>query len=184
MSRRIYPVILSGGSGTRLWPLSRDLFPKQLLPLIGDMSLLAQTARRVSGDRFGRPIIVCNNEHRFMVAEQLEAVGIQPEAIIIEPVARNTAPAIAAAAAFLGKRDPDGLMLVLPSDHIIRDEPAFTKAIAAAAQAAEAGWLTTFGITPTAPETGLGYIRSGETLPAVGGAFRIGRFPRSRSTMP
>jgi mannose-1-phosphate guanylyltransferase/mannose-1-phosphate guanylyltransferase/mannose-6-phosphate isomerase len=176
MPRRIYPVILSGGSGTRLWPLSRDLFPKQLLPLIGDKSLLAQTAQRVSGDTFGRPIVVCNHEHRFMVAEQLEAVGIQPEAIIIEPVARNTAPAIAAAAAFLGQRDPDGLMLVLPSDHIIRDEPAFAKAIAAAAQAAEAGWLTTFGIMPTAPETGLGYIRSGAALAAVDGAFRIARF--------
>jgi mannose-1-phosphate guanylyltransferase/mannose-6-phosphate isomerase len=176
MSRTIYPVILSGGSGTRLWPLSRDLYPKQLLSLIGPESLLAATAKRVSGHGFAGPTIVCNKEHRFLVQEQLEAIDIKPEAIIIEPVARNTAPAIAAAAALLRDRDPNAVMLVLPSDHIIRDLPALTRAIQAAADAADAGCLVTFGITPTAPETGYGYIRSGAPLPGIDGAYRIDKF--------
>jgi mannose-1-phosphate guanylyltransferase/mannose-6-phosphate isomerase len=176
MSRKIYPVILSGGSGTRLWPLSRDLYPKQLLALIGPESLLAATARRVSGDSFAGPIIVCNADHKFLVQDQLAEIGIVPEAIIIEPVARNTAPAIAAAAALLRERDPDAIMLVLPSDHIIRDLPALTAAIGAAAKAADTGCLVTFGITPTAPETGYGYIRNGEPLGGIDGAFKIARF--------
>jgi len=176
MSRTIYPVILSGGSGTRLWPLSRDLLPKQLLALVGQESLLAATAKRVSGDGYAAPIIVCNQDHRFMVQEQLAAIGITPEAIIIEPVARNTAPAIAAAASLLRARDPSALMLVLPSDHIIRNLTEFAIAVAAAAQAAEAGYLVTFGITPTAPETGYGYIRSGAPIEDNDGAFKIARF--------
>jgi mannose-1-phosphate guanylyltransferase/mannose-6-phosphate isomerase len=176
MSRKIYPVILSGGSGTRLWPLSRDLYPKQLLALIGPESLLAATARRVSGDSFAGPVIVCNADHKFLVQDQLAEIGIVPEAIIIEPVARNTAPAIAAAAALLRERDPDAVMLVLPSDHIIRDLPALTAAIGAAAKAADTGCLVTFGITPTTPETGYGYIRSGEPLGGIDGAFKIARF--------
>jgi mannose-1-phosphate guanylyltransferase/mannose-1-phosphate guanylyltransferase/mannose-6-phosphate isomerase len=176
MSRTIYPVILSGGSGTRLWPLSRDLFPKQLLSLIGPESLLTATARRVSGDGFAGPVIVCNKDHRFLVQDQLAAAGIAPEAIVIEPAARNTAPAIAAAAALIRARDPEGLLLVLPSDHIIRDLPALKAAIAAAAAAAETGCLVTFGITPTAPETGYGYIRSGDRLAGVAGAHRIAKF--------
>jgi mannose-1-phosphate guanylyltransferase/mannose-6-phosphate isomerase len=176
MSRKIYPVILSGGSGTRLWPLSRDLYPKQLLALIGPESLLAATARRVSGDSFAGPVIVCNADHKFLVQDQLAEIGIVPEAIIIEPVARNTAPAIAAAAALLRERDPDALMLVLPSDHIIRDLAALTTAIGAAAKAADTGCLVTFGITPTAPETGYGYIRSGAPLGGIDGAFKIDRF--------
>ena len=176
MARTIYPVILSGGSGTRLWPLSRDLFPKQLLSLIGPESLLTATARRVSGDGFAGPVIVCNKDHRFMVRDQLAAAGIAPEAIIIEPAPRNTAPAIAAAAAVIQNRDPDGLLLVLPSDHLIRDVGALRNAIAVAARAAETGCLITFGITPTAPETGYGYIRSGDKLPNCDGAFRIARF--------
>jgi mannose-1-phosphate guanylyltransferase/mannose-6-phosphate isomerase len=176
MSRKIYPVILSGGSGTRLWPLSRDLYPKQLLSLIGPESLLAATARRVSGDSFAGPVIVCNADHKYLVQDQLAEIGVTPEAIIIEPVARNTAPAIAAAAALLRERDPDALLLVLPSDHIIRDLPALTAAIGAAAKAADTGCLVTFGITPTAPETGYGYIRSGEPLGGIDGAFRIARF--------
>jgi len=176
MSRTIYPVILSGGSGTRLWPLSRDLMPKQLLSLIGPESLLAATARRVAGDGFAPPIVVCNQDHRFMVQEQLAAIGITPEAIIIEPVARNTAPAIAAAALLLRRRDPSALMLVLPSDHIIRNLTELAVAVSAAAQAAEAGYLVTFGITPTAPETGYGYIRSGAPLAEADGAFAIARF--------
>lgn len=176
MSSKIYPVILSGGSGTRLWPLSRDLLPKQLLPLFQDLSLLAATAERVSGETFGRPVIVCNQEHRFMVAEQLQSVGIAPEAIILEPVARNTAPAIAAAAAVLRARDPEAIMLVLPSDHVIQNQAAFEEAIEAATAAATHGHLVTFGITPTAPETGYGYIRSGLALPGASGAYQIARF--------
>jgi mannose-1-phosphate guanylyltransferase/mannose-1-phosphate guanylyltransferase/mannose-6-phosphate isomerase len=176
MARTIYPVILSGGSGTRLWPLSRDLLPKQLLSLVGPESLMAATARRVSGDGFAGPVIVCNQDHRFLVEEQLAAIGIVPEAIVIEPVARNTAPAIAAAAALLQARDPGALMLVLPSDHLIRDLPALSAAIATAALAAEAGKLVTFGITPTAPETGYGYIRQAGPVESVPGAFKIERF--------
>jgi mannose-1-phosphate guanylyltransferase / mannose-6-phosphate isomerase len=176
MSGGIYPVILSGGSGTRLWPLSRDSLPKQLLSLVGDLSLLAVTAKRVSGERFARPIVICNERHQSSVGEQLAAIGVRPEATIIEPVGRNTAPAIAAAAALLRTRDPLAVMLVLPSDHIIVDEPAFTRAIAAAVKAAEAGHLVTFGITPTAPETGFGYIRRGAKLVDCKEAFEIVRF--------
>lgn len=176
MARTIYPVILSGGSGTRLWPLSRDLLPKQLLSLIGEESLLAATVRRVAGDGYASPIVVCNQDHRFMVREQLAKIGIRPEAIIIEPAARDTAPAIAAAAIYLLMRDANALMLVLPSDHIIRNLPEFATAVAQAAKTAEAGYLVTFGITPTAPETGYGYIASGSPIPGVDGAFRIARF--------
>jgi mannose-1-phosphate guanylyltransferase/mannose-1-phosphate guanylyltransferase/mannose-6-phosphate isomerase len=172
----IHPVILSGGSGTRLWPLSRDLMPKQLLSLFGEESLLAATARRVTGAGFAAPVIVCNKDHRVLVQEQLAAIGVAPEAIIIEPAARNTAPAIAAAAALLQAKDQDAKILVLPSDHIIRDVAAFHRAIAVAAEAADCGRLVTFGITPTAPETGYGYISSGEALSGVVGAFRVARF--------
>ncbi len=176
MSATIYPVILSGGSGTRLWPLSRDLLPKQMLPLVKEQSLLAETAQRVSGDPFAKPIVICNQEHRFLVSEQLAALGIMPEAIIVEPMGRNTAPAIAAAAALLTARDPEAILLVLPSDHVIRDTGAFGRAVGVAAGAAEAGHLVTFGITPTAPETGYGYIRNGSGLDAQDGAFHIERF--------
>ncbi len=176
MTRTIYPVILSGGSGTRLWPLSRDLMPKQLLSLVGPESLLAGTVRRVTGDGFAGPIVVCNQDHRFLVQEQLAAIGVTPEAIIIEPVARNTAPAIAAAAAWLQKRDPGALLLVLPSDHLIRNSAALSTAIKTAAEAADAGRLVTFGITPTAPETGYGYIRQGGPIGGIDGAFDIAKF--------
>jgi len=150
--------------------------PKQLLSLVGQESLLAATAKRVAGDGFAPPIVVCNQDHRFMVQEQLAAIGIQAAAIIIEPVARNTAPAIAAAALLLRNRDPSALMLVLPSDHIIRNLTELAVAVAAAAQAAEAGYLVTFGITPTAPETGYGYIRSGAPIGEADGAFKIAQF--------
>lgn len=176
MSPTIYPIILSGGSGTRLWPLSRDLLPKQMLPLLTEQSLLAETAERVSGDAFARPIVICNQEHRFLVNEQLAALGIVPEAILVEPIGRNTAPAIAAAAALLRSRDSEAIMLVLPSDHVIRDTAAFGRAVGVAARAAAAGNLVTFGITPTAPETGYGYIRSGWGLDGHDGAYRIERF--------
>ena len=176
MSSKIHPIILSGGSGQRLWPVSRERAPKQLAPLLGEHSLLVATARRVTGDAFAAPIIVCNQDHRLLVAEQLAAVGIRPSAVITEPVARNTAPAIAAAAAFLARSDPDAVMLVLPSDHVIGDEPGFIRAIAIAARAAETGYLVTFGAVPTAPETGYGYIRRGDALAGAKGAFTIERF--------
>jgi len=176
MAMKIHPVILCGGSGTRLWPLSRDLHPKQLLALTGEDSLLAATARRVHGGAFAPPIVVCNEAHRFMVADQLAAAGVAEATIVVEPIARNTAPAIAAAAALLEAADPDALMLVLPSDHVIGNREAWLAAIGAAAAAAAAGHLVTFGITPTAPETGYGYIRRGAPVEAVEGAYSAERF--------
>jgi mannose-1-phosphate guanylyltransferase / mannose-6-phosphate isomerase len=173
---KVCPVILSGGAGTRLWPLSRELYPKQLLPMATDRSLLQDTAGRVTGPAFGAPLIVCNAEHRFVIAEQLRQLGLQPRAIVLEPAARNTAPAVAAAAALLVRDDPDALMLILPSDHVIQDEAAFGRAIEAAAAAARTGRLVTFGITPSGPETGYGYIRRGSPLPGVAGAYGIERF--------
>jgi mannose-1-phosphate guanylyltransferase / mannose-6-phosphate isomerase len=150
------PVILSGGSGTRLWPLSRELYPKQLLPLVGEHTMLQETAQRLAGLEAAAPIVVCNEAHRFLVAEQLRLLGTRPQAIILEPVGRNTAPAIALAAL---QAKPDALLLVLPADHVIRDVPAFQAAVQAAIPAANAGKLVTFGIVPTGPETGYGYIK-------------------------
>jgi mannose-1-phosphate guanylyltransferase/mannose-6-phosphate isomerase len=174
---KIYPVILSGGAGTRLWPLSRELYPKQLLSLASERSLLQDTASRVGqGAGFAAPLVVCNEEHRFIIAEQLRQLGIQPRAIVLEPAARNTAPAVAAAAAVLGRDDPDALLLVLPSDHVVRDEAAFRAAVDCAARAAAGGRLVTFGITPTGPETGYGYIKRGAALAGVAGAYAIDRF--------
>jgi mannose-1-phosphate guanylyltransferase/mannose-1-phosphate guanylyltransferase/mannose-6-phosphate isomerase len=176
---KIHPVILSGGSGTRLWPVSRQLYPKQLLPLIGDNSMLADTALRV-GDpgRFAAPTVICNEEHRFLVAEELRAAGFGDGAgrIVLEPVGRNTAPAAAAAAVQLAERDPDALMLLLPSDHAIQDAEAFLGAVDRAARAAAAGWLVTFGMTPTRAETGYGYIRRGAGLDGLDGCHRVAEF--------
>lgn len=173
----LYPVILSGGSGTRLWPLSRRSHPKQLLPLASEKSLLQETARRVGdADRFQPPLVVCNDEHRFVIAEQLRALGISPLAIALEPVARNTAPAIAAAALILAEVDPAGVMLVLPSDHVILDRASFLGAIDCASRAAQAGRLVTFGIVPEHAETGFGYIQRGEPLDGADGAFAVARF--------
>ncbi len=173
---QIVPVILSGGAGTRLWPLSRELYPKQLLPLLSEHSLLQETARRASGPLFAPPLIVCNDEHRFIIAEQLRQLDIKPQAIVLEPAARNTAPAVAAAAKMLAAEKRDTLMLVLPSDHAIADVGAFHKAVETAAAAARAGRLVTFGITPEHPETGYGYIRRGAALGGVAGAYAIERF--------
>ena len=124
--RKIYPVVLSGGAGVRLWPMSRERFPKQLLNLISDRSMIQETVRRVSQpERFAAPLVICNEEHRFVIAEQLRQIGIGPAGIVLEPVGRNTAAAVAVAALQIAAREPDALMLVLPADHLIRDEPAF-----------------------------------------------------------
>jgi mannose-1-phosphate guanylyltransferase/mannose-6-phosphate isomerase len=172
------PVILSGGAGTRLWPLSRELYPKQLLALTGERTMIQQTALRLEGLAAAAPVVVCNEAHRFLVAEQLRQLAIAPQAIVLEPTGRNTAPAIALAAhAALKvagpKAAPDPLLLVLPADHVIRDVPAFHKAVHAALDAAQQGQLVTFGIVPTSPETGYGYIHRG---PASGAVYRIARF--------
>src|SRR5437667_220454 len=165
----IYPVILSGGSGTRLWPMSRSLYPKQLLALFGEASLLQGTVRRIV-DRpgFAPPLIVANEEYRFIIAEQLREIGAEPAALLLEPVGRNTAPAAAVAALRIAENDPDGLMLVMPSDHAIADPAAFHQAIERAAAAARTGLLVTFGITPERAENGYGYIAGGAAVVPVG----------------
>ena len=173
----IIPVILSGGSGTRLWPLSRESHPKQFLPLLGERSLLQMTWLRLRGlAGMGAPLVVANEEHRFLVAEQLRQVDAEPSALILEPVGRNTAPAIAVAAmrAMAGGDDP--VLLVLPSDHVITDEPGFRAAILQVLPAAEAGELVTFGIVPTASETGYGYIKAAPGAGPVGGVRPVQRF--------
>ncbi|KAF1720683.1 mannose-1-phosphate guanylyltransferase/mannose-6-phosphate isomerase [Pseudoxanthomonas wuyuanensis] len=156
----LQPVLLSGGSGTRLWPLSREAYPKQFLPLTSDYTMVQDTWLRVAPLSDRAPIVVANEEHRFLVAEQLRQVGAPVPAIVLEPVGRNTAPAIAAAAlqAMAGGEDP--LLLVLPSDHVVADAEGFRRAVQTATAAAEAGALITFGIVPNAPETGFGYIQS------------------------
>ncbi len=155
----IVPVILSGGSGTRLWPLSRKEYPKQLLELAGERSLLQNTVKRgCSLDETALPIIVCNESYRFMIAEQLRLLDVQPGAIFLEPEGRNSAPAIAAAAFHIQENDPDALMLVMPSDHVLQDTGAFRKAVQNGKEAAENGDFVLFGITPDSPETGYGYI--------------------------
>lgn len=176
MAATVYPVILSGGAGTRLWPLSRTLRPKQLLPLVTDKSMLQETVFRVSANGFGKPVIVCNQEHRFMIAEQMRQIQIEAEAIILEPMGRNTAPAATIAAMLLREKDPKALMLLLPSDHVIRDTEKFHAAVAIATLAADEGALVTFGIQPSAPETGYGYVQSGAAFNGLGGCFHIQRF--------
>ena len=156
----ILPVILSGGSGTRLWPLSREAYPKQFLPLAGDTSMLQATWLRTAPVAGRAPIIVANEAHRFVAAEQLAQVGAQPQTILLEPVGRNTAPAIAVAALEAIADGSDPLLLVLPSDHVVADNSAFHAAVRAAAPAAAEGRLVTFGIVPTGPETGYGYIKA------------------------
>lgn len=173
----IYPVILCGGSGTRLWPMSRGGYPKQYLKLTGDKTLVQQTALRVDQmPDTANPIIVTNNEQRFLVAEQLRQVNVQPASIVLEPVGRNTAPAIAIAALLALRESPDALLLVLPSDHLIQDEKGFAAVVRDAADIASTGHLVTFGITPTLPHTGYGYIRRGRMLDGRKSAFAVDAF--------
>ena len=176
----LIPVILSGGSGTRLWPLSRELYPKQFLPLVGDRTMFQQTALRTVGiPQVEEPIVVCNEAHRFLVAEQLRELGVNPHAILLEPTGRNTAPAVAVAALSAlsgGERSGDKtepLLLVLPADHVLADVNAFREAVNAAVAAAREGRLVTFGIVPSSPETGYGYIRQGDR---VGTARAVAEF--------
>ncbi|KMM74590.1 mannose-1-phosphate guanyltransferase [Xanthomonas sp. NCPPB 1128] len=168
----VLPIILSGGSGTRLWPLSRESYPKQFLPLVGEQSMLQATWQRAAPVAAHAPIVVANEEHRFVAAEQLQQIGVKPHAILLEPKGRNTAPAIAVAALEASRDGADPLLLVLPSDHVIGDEAAFQAAVRVAAVAAEQGKLVTFGIKPTAPETGYGYIKAA----AGDGARAVERF--------
>lgn len=172
---RIYPVILSGGSGSRLWPASRRSYPKQLQNLVGDKSLIQNTVLRTQNLKAEAPIILCNEEHRFIISAQLQEIGIAPKSLILEPIGRNTAPAAAVAALQLAMQDEgDGLILLLPADHHIGLPENFIDAVKRAVPHAEAGALTTFGIKPDRPETGYGYIRQGPEID--GGAFEIDRF--------
>ena len=172
----IVPVILSGGSGTRLWPLSREGFPKQFWSLLGEQTMLQETAARAGGAGFAAPVVVCNEAHRFLVAEQLRAAGIEGARILLEPMGRNSAPAIAAATLLLAETDPDAVLWIMAADAAIADVPALHAALQKAVAAAGQGWIVTFGMRPTAPETGFGYIAEGEALPGMAGVARIARF--------
>jgi mannose-1-phosphate guanylyltransferase/mannose-6-phosphate isomerase len=175
----IYPVILSGGSGTRLWPLSRAMYPKQFIRSFDDRgsSFLAATLQRLPRQAgFAPPTIVCNNDHRFLVKEEAERAGVTPRAIVLEPVARNTAPAAAVAALSIARDDPSGILVVMPSDHFIKDEAGFVAAIRQAAEVAETGKLVLLGIAPDRPHTGYGYIRRGPPLPGFPHAHVVEAF--------
>ncbi|MCK4587607.1 MAG: mannose-1-phosphate guanylyltransferase/mannose-6-phosphate isomerase [Gammaproteobacteria bacterium] len=166
---KIQPVILSGGAGTRLWPLSREQYPKQLLSFVGDHTLLQQTVQRLGGlsklvGQVADPIIVCNEQHRFLVAEQLRSIACNPTAILLEPIGRNTAPALTVAALASMKMGDDGILLVMPADHVIANTAQYHKAVQEAVKLAEKDMLVTFGIVPTQAETGFGYIRKGESI--------------------
>ena len=180
---QIYPVLLSGGAGTRLWPLSRAMYPKQFIRSLADEGpcLLAATLQRTATEPgFAPPIIVCNSDHRFLVQEEAGLAGVMPSAIVLEPLARNTAPAIAAAAliveADVDGDGGDGILVVMPSDHVIKDRAAFLAAVRAAAEVAATGKLVLFGIKPDAPHTGYGYIRRGAPLPGFDNVFKVAAF--------
>lgn len=175
----IIPVILSGGSGSRLWPMSRELNPKQFLPLCGDKSMLQETMTRLEEvEDLAAPVVVCNEEHRFLVAQQMKDIGVDVDKIILEPVGRNTAPAICAAAEYLqGKTGAqDDVMLILAADHVIQDTAVFHQVIASGRRVAEQGQLVTFGIVPNKAETGYGYIRRAESYSGVESAYKVAQF--------
>ena len=174
---RIRPVLLSGGAGTRLWPLSRKHYPKQLLALLSERSMLQETALRTGTLTAGTPpMVICHHEQRFLVAEQLAEAGIAPHRLVLEPVGRNTAPALVVAALLQQAEDPDAMLLAQPSDHHIADPAAFRDAVVKASAAARQGWLVTFGVTPNRPETGYGYIEGGDGLEGTDGVRRARRF--------
>lgn len=184
---RLQPVVLSGGSGTRLWPLSREHFPKQLLPLVGSRTMLQNTVTRLNDGFFKfpllSPLVVCNEEHRFLVAEQMRQIEVIPRQLILEPFGRNTAPALTLAAFSALEADEDCILLVMPADHIIADIPAFQAAVQTGYQLAQNDHVVTFGIVPTRAETGYGYIEMGQPLPimamdlaSIPKAFRIKAF--------
>ena len=170
---QVFPVILSGGSGTRLWPLSRQAYPKQFLNLAGDGSLLQQTCRRLADPLFADPVILGNHEHRFLIAEQMQETGRNAAAIVLEPMARNTAPAAAIAALMAAREDPERLVLLMPSDHVIEDAAGFTHSVKAGIAAARADRIITFGVRPETPETGYGYLETGNERDGV---FAVARF--------
>ena len=176
----IFPVILSGGSGTRLWPLSRSMYPKQFIKFFSgqDTTFLGATLSRLKTDAgFADPILLCNNDHRFLIREEIERAGITPRAIVLEPVARNTAPAIAVAALAALRDNPGAILAVMPSDHVVKDEARFVEGIRRAAKVASTGRLVLFGIKPSEPHTGYGYIRQGAPLEGFnGGAYSVEAF--------
>jgi mannose-1-phosphate guanylyltransferase/mannose-6-phosphate isomerase len=173
----IFPVVLSGGSGSRLWPLSRTLLPKQFLPLVSDKTMLQETLLRLNGlSDMKNPVLVCSNDHRFLAAEQLREINITAGAQILEPAGRNTAPAVAVAALHVVTQDSDGIMLVLPADHLIRNITQFHYVIGKGAAAATNGRLVTFGIVGREPETGYGYIERGQPLEQSADCYRVARF--------
>jgi mannose-1-phosphate guanylyltransferase / mannose-6-phosphate isomerase len=175
----IFPIILSGGSGTRLWPLSRAMYPKQFTCFSDTQSLsfLAATLQRLAEQPgVAPPVIVCNNDHRFLVADEAERAGVAPRAIVLEPVARNTGPAVAVAALLLARDNPAAVLAVMPSDHMIRDAAAFAGAVRRAAEVAATGKIVLFGITPDRPHIGYGYIRRGSPLAGFAGAYTVAAF--------
>ncbi len=172
----IVPVILSGGTGTRLWPLSREGYPKQFWPLVSERTMLQETAARAFGPGFAPPVVVCNEAHRFLVAEQLREARIERARILLEPVGRNSAPAIAAAALLLREEDPEAVLWLMAADSAIADVSALQTALAAAAAAARSGRIVTFGMLPTTPETGYGYIEAGGELAGLPGVRAVSRF--------
>ena len=178
--KHVYPVLLCGGSGTRLWPLSRKSYPKQFVPLVGRQTLFQDTAARLTGQgaglAFQRPVVLTNADFRFIVTEQLSALKIDPMAVLIEPVGRNTAPSVLAAALYLDKVDPEALVLVAPADHVLPDTAAFHAAVAEGAKAAEQGRLVTFGIAPNRPETGYGYLQLAAKPDGSGSAVPLAHF--------
>jgi mannose-1-phosphate guanylyltransferase/mannose-6-phosphate isomerase len=174
--RLVTPVILSGGSGTRLWPVSRESFPKQFWPLVSDRSLIEETARRGLGPDFAAPVVVCNQEHRFLVAEQMRLAGAAQARIVLEPVGRNSAPAVAAAALLVAETQPESVLWLMAADAAIADGARLHQVLRQAVAAAREGHIVTFGMRPTAPVTGYGYIEQGAPLPGHEGVFAVARF--------
>jgi mannose-1-phosphate guanylyltransferase/mannose-6-phosphate isomerase len=176
MASKVYPVILSGGSGTRLWPLSRASLPKQLLALHGERTMIQETVLRAQLPGAAEPLLLCSDAHRFLIAEQMQEIGVNPRAIVLEPMGRNTAPAAAVAALMTAEQVPQGVIVLLPSDHVVRDAKVFAEAVAKAAAAAREGHIVTFGMAPTGPETGYGYVHRGVAIEKLDGAHRVQRF--------